>query len=130
MNLLHIVLSIALILAILYVFVGYTEGFALKPQEYPCGVDTVNLYGDYPVKTTPTLSQNSYSENSKMESYTEMSSYEQTTNNVQNWTTPDNGTCSPAEFCGALYNKKVFDLVKATPPNDSEGTRVNYYVSD
>lgn len=103
MNILHIVLNLLLVLGILYVFVGYKEGFALKPAEFPCEVDNPILFGNYPLKQNPTLSNN-YEMNAKMNAYTDMSSYEQTTNNVKNWVTPDNGTCSPAEFCGALYN--------------------------
>ena len=127
MNFLHIVLSILLVLAITYVYVGYKEGFSLQPGEFTCSVENPILFGDYPVKKDAQLSENSYEKNSQMESYTEMSSYAQETNNVQNWVTPDNGTCSPAEFCGALYNKKMFDIIKTSAPNDANGVRVNYY---
>ena len=127
MNMLHLVLSGLLVLGVLYVYVGYKEGFSLKPSEFPCSVENPNLFGDYPVKQNPQLSTNSYQKNSQMDSYTEMSSYAQETNNVKNWTTPDNGNCSPAEFCGALYNKKIFNLVTSSAPNDAAGVRVNYY---
>ena len=127
MNVLHIILSILLILGIMYVYVGSQEGFSLKPAEFPCDMDNPILFGDYPVKKPVQLSKNSYKANSHMDSYTEMSSYDQETNNIKNWGTPDNGTCTPAEFCGFLYNQKMFDEVHSMAPNDNAGVRVNYY---
>lgn len=130
MNVLHIILSILLLLGMFYVYIGYKEGFTLKPGEYPNIDENPILVGDYPVKQNAQLSNNNSEINSKMDSYTPMSSYQQTTNNVKNWVTPDNGTCSPADFCGALYNKKVFNMISNKRPNDTNGIRVNYYISE
>ena len=127
MNILSLVLTILLVLGVLYTYVGYKEGFSLKPAEFPSSVENPNLFGDYPVKQNPQVSTNSYQTNSHMDSYTKMNSYSQETNNVKNWVTPDNGSCSPAEFCGTLYNKKVFNLIHSSAPNDADGVRVNYY---
>lgn len=127
MNVLQIILSILLILGISYVYVGHQEGFSLRPAEFPCEIDNPLLFGNYPVKKQAQLSRNSYRANSHMESYTEMSSYEQNTNNKRNWATPDSGSCSPAEFCGFLYDQKTFDKVHSNAPNDNAGVRVNYY---
>ena len=52
-------------------------------------------------------------------------------NNVRYWKTPNNGQCSPAEFCGGLYDDKEIDEPK-TPkqiPFSSSDIRVNYYGS-
>ena len=127
MNVLRLILTILLVLGVLYTYVGYKEGFSLKPAEFPCSVENPNLFGDYPVRQNPQVSRNSYQINSQMDSYTDMSSYAQKTNNIRDWVTPDNGSCSPAEFCGSLYNKKIFNLTHPSPPNDANGVRVNYY---
>lgn len=129
MNILHIILGVLMILGITYVFLGYKEGFTLSPGNYPCTSENPILVGDYPIKKNPQLSSNTYEKNAEMTPYTNMAAYEQSTNNVKNWVTPDDGSCSPAEFCGALYNKKVFETITSNMPNDNEGTRVNYYVS-
>ena len=127
MNVLPLILCVLLVLGVLYTYIGYKEGFSLQPAEIPSFLENPNLFDVYPVKQNPQLSNNSYQNNSHMNSYTKLSSYEQKTNNIKNWVTPDNGNCSPAEFCGSLYNKKVVDLINSSPPNDADGVRVNYY---
>jgi hypothetical protein len=129
MNLIHVILTILLILGIVYVFIGYKEGFTLSPGKFPCEVENPILFGDYPVKDNARLTNNTYYINSKSKPYIPMSSFKQKTNNIKNWITPDNGSCSPAEFCGALYNKKFFDTIQNKAPNDELGVRVNYYIS-
>ena len=60
----------------------------------------------------------------------EVGSYEQTTNNIRHPVNPDEGTCTPADFCGALYKNRPYqsNVVKPLPPvPEAEGTRVNYY---
>ena len=57
-------------------------------------------------------------------------SYKQITNNLRYRNNPDEGTCSRADFCGALYRNKshpsnsVFPLPEA---QEGPGARVNYY---
>ena len=57
-------------------------------------------------------------------------SFEQITNNVKYPNNPDNGTCSPALFCGAMY-KDTQEKSNISVPLESvkygEGARVNYY---
>ena len=51
-------------------------------------------------------------------------------NNIKYWSRPTNGKCSPATFCGSLYNvtpQKVESDVE--PPVDGV-VRVNYYASN
>lgn len=106
------------------------EGFAnLQPGTYPISVD-VPLLHEYPLKKNMSVSNNTYAENS---TYYPIfgSSYGQFTNNVRYWKTPNNGQCSPAEFCGGLYDDKEIDEPK-TPkqiPFSSPDIRVNYYGS-
>lgn len=41
---------------------------------------------------------------------------------------PDNGNCSPAEFCGGIYKSKLLtNNNKVNPPNNKWNDRVNYY---
>ena len=58
------------------------------------------------------------------------SSYKQQTNNKRYWSTPDNGTCSPAEFCGTPYsptNIKIDKVIPGLPIGASGVTRVNWW---
>ena len=60
----------------------------------------------------------------------EVGSYEQTTNNIRYPRNPDEGTCMPADFCGALYKNRAYrsNVVKPLPPvPEAEGARINYY---
>ena len=62
-----------------------------------------------------------------------VSSYEQTTNNLRYTYNPDNGLCSPAEFCGALYDniKTKSNEIYALPPvKEDNGARVGYFRSN
>jgi len=57
-------------------------------------------------------------------------SYAQITNNLRYRRNPDDGECSRAEFCGALYksNKNPSNVIIPLPPvSDDDGIRVNYY---
>lgn len=60
-------------------------------------------------------------------------SYEQITNNLRYRYNPDDGTCSRADLCGALYkNKRVkSNVIHPLPPAEiGKGARVNYYRSN
>ena len=58
-----------------------------------------------------------------------LSNYDQATNNVRDWITPDNGSCKPAGMCGALYAPKAPDDYKVPDPLplDHPGRRVGFY---
>ena len=107
------------------------EGYHnLSPGSFPIDVDVPILHEVYPLKENMGVSDNTYEMNS---SYYPIfgSSYKQHTNNVRYWSTPNNGMCSPADFCGGLYNNKKID-VPQTPMSmslDSPDIRVNYYAS-
>ena len=63
----------------------------------------------------------------------EVGSYAQETNNIRYPPNPDQGTCTPADFCGALYKNREHksNVVKPLGPV-GKGThpRVNYYRAD
>ena len=127
-----IFLILALLFAIISIpFIGNNmEGYAnLSPGLYPIS-DDVPLLHEYPLKKNMGVSENTYEDNS---TYYPVfgSSYGQYTNNVRYWATPNNGQCSPAEFCGGLYDDKKI-VVPDTPkeiPFSSPDIRVNYYGS-
>ena len=110
--------KIFLVLALLFAIISIPfvsnrfEGFtSLTPGIYPISEDAPILVGDYPLKKHMGVSTNTYAENSKQYPIFGFS-YGQYTNNVRYWATPDNGECSPAEFCGGLYDNKKMILRK------------------
>ncbi len=126
-----------LILALLFAIIGMSfmknkEGFhVLNPGLFPTSVNVPILYQDYPLAKIPGLSKNNYQD---IYDYYPVfgSSYSQHTNNVRYWATPNNGKCTPADFCGGVYdNKKI--KIPNTPvaiPFSSSEIRVNYYGSE
>ena len=107
------------------------EGFsAMTPGMYPISTDVPLLYEEYPLKTHPGVSENTYQDN--YPDYPVLaSSYEQKTNNIRYWKNPNNGKCSPADFCGGLYENKNIEPSQspASIPFSSPDIRVNYYGS-
>ena len=63
----------------------------------------------------------------------EVGSYEQTTNNIRYPDNPDEGTCTPAEFCNVFYkNAKHLPSNISSPlhevtPEQGDLSRINYY---
>lgn len=105
-------------------------GIELLPGKYPLSMDKPILVKDYPLKKHMALNQNTQNIWKDYPVFSS-SSYAQRTNNVKYWSTPNNGTCSRAEFCGSMYaNKKITIPPPPTPvPFDSDRVRVNYYAS-
>lgn len=128
MTYLQFILVLLALLGMYYVYNGYSESFVniVSYASFPESVSETLLEGDYPMKKTQSLSKKSYEENAKLQPITPMSSYEQSTNNFKFWSTPDNGYCTTAEFCDALYEKKNDISTKIPQPNSYE-VRVNYY---
>ena len=58
--------------------------------------------------------------------------YGQYTNNVRYWATPNNGKCTPPEFCGGLYNNQSIHIAPVPRPLSlhSDVRRVNFYGSE
>ena len=87
------------------------------------------LVKDYPIKKPMSLNTNTT--NIWKEYPVFRSSYKQQTNNIKYWSTPNNGICSPAEFCGSMYSKKnIYIPPPLKPiPFTSDKIRVNYYAA-
>jgi hypothetical protein len=103
----------------------------LAPGDFPISDTQPLLYGDYTVKKNTNVTKNNdYNIWKQYPVYP--SSYKQETNNKRYWTTPDNGTCSPAEFCGTPYEQteQKKDIVSNPIPVDSKVTRINWWAAN
>jgi hypothetical protein len=114
------------------------EGFGadrIPSGEYPREVDEPLLYPSYPKKGAGygvVLRENDSTNNSKLYPVAaNLGNYDQATNNVREWLTPDNGSCKPAGMCGALYAPKApEEYVMPDPlPMDHPGRRVGFYAA-
>ena len=138
------VINIAIIL-VLCAFVKYSfiffmidgrdpiglEGFRqmLWPNDYPDSHTFPLLKGVYPLTKTTVISNNNADFVGLHNAPTDLSSFAQITNNVRYNNNPDNGTCTPAQFCGSFYKdyqNKVNVAVPLTPVPYGPGARVNY----
>jgi hypothetical protein len=57
-------------------------------------------------------------------------SFKQQTNNLRYYNNPDEGTCTRAEFCGALYHSKPNnsnEVYPLPPAKEGPGARVGYF---
>ena len=127
---------IFLILALLFAVISIPfvrnniEEFTnLTPGVYPLSTE-VPLLNEYPLKNTNMLSNNTAEDNSAYYPVFD-SSYKQITNNVKYWASPNNGKCSPPDFCGALYKNKELTTYTSPAPISfsSPDIRVNFYDS-
>lgn len=112
------------------------EGFAvdrIPSGEYPREVDEPLLYPTYPKKGAGygiVLRENDSTNNSKLYPVAaNLANYDQATNNVRDWVTPDNGSCKPAGMCGALYAPKAPAEYKVPDPLplNHPARRVGFY---
>jgi hypothetical protein len=103
----------------------------LEPASFPVSVTQPILYNDYKVKQDTNVTKNN-NFNIWKEYPVYPSSYKQITNNRRYWTIPDNGLCSPAEFCGTPYEntEQREDITSKAIPIDSNVTRVNWWASN
>jgi len=105
-----------------------TEGF-MTWGEYPR--DQVNplLYEDYPLKK-PKMELSNLGSEQLYKFYPVFPANSTQINNIRYWKTPNNGKCSPAEFCDAYYGEKNIPINVINPPVPEWGPqRVNYYES-
>ena len=125
-NFLQYTLVALAILGMLYVYGSYTESF-VNLGEYPSSQTNPLLEDDYPVKKNPQLSTDGSKQLFQEQPHTDMSSYAQITNNKRYWSNPNNGTCSPADFCNSIYSNKQIEKHSPVPTPAEYPTRVNYY---
>jgi len=102
--------------------------------------------GTYPDAQTSVLVQNTYppigknqlSNNTAANIWQDyptfqLGSYDQITNNIRYPSNPDNGTCTPASMCNAVYYNKIIGnnyVVPLPPVATNYGTRVGYFDTD
>jgi hypothetical protein len=129
------ILLILFIVIVLYYFEIFKfaskEAFEYKRHsKYPKSQDEPLLYGYYNVKKNTNVTKNN-NYNIWEEYPVYPNSYKQETNNKRYWSTPDNGLCSPAEFCGTPYSPTNIKKDKVTPgiPVGAPVTRVNWWAS-
>jgi hypothetical protein len=103
----------------------------LEPAPFPLSVTEPLLYNEYNLKSNTNVTKHNNS-NIWKEYPVYRSSYEQKTNNSRYWKTPDNGLCSPAEFCGTPYidTEQKEEIVSKAIPLDSNVTRVNWWAAN
>ena len=102
------------------------EGF-LTPGEYPREQTYPLLYEDYPLKK-PKMELSTLGSEQLYKYYPVFSADSTKINNIRYWKTPNNGKCSPAEFCDAYYGEKSILTDGINPPVPEWGPqRVNYY---
>ena len=103
------------------------EGF-LTPGEYPRDQTFPLLYEDYPLKK-PKMELSTLGREQLYKYYPVFPADSTKTNNIRYWTTPNNGKCSPAEFCDAYYGEKKIptDVINHPPVPEWGPQRVNYY---
>lgn len=121
-------LMIFLIIGIIVPIFMNTNVEGLTPGNYPVSVSKPLLFDSYNVKKNPGISMNGNKENYK--DYPLYQAHHLGTNNKRYWETPNNGMCSPPDFCGGIYEKTPQKILgEPKGPNWNESPRVNYYVS-
>lgn len=104
----------------------------LLPGDYP-KTDDLPILDSYPYTGRKEVSN--YNSSQIWKNYPIFSSgdYRQITNNLRYWRNPDNGECSRADMCGALYKNKKnkSNYVYPLPPaEEGSGARVGYFRSN
>jgi hypothetical protein len=117
---------------------GYKSYDLTSPGLFPTSV-VKPILDDFPLIGTNQVSKDSASDIWQdypifgVGPYAKNSAFDQITNNIRYNRNPDNGICSRAEFCGALYHdtKHRSNIVKPLPPaKEGPGARVGYYRSE
>lgn len=128
LNYLNMILILFLVLGICTV-VGGTKEMFISRGEFPISVDSPMMQNSlYPYKRPGGLSDSSYRDQWLKYPIWAVGNYEQKTNNIRYWPTPCNGTSTPADICGGLYEKiEVKKDCIPSPPKKYCSTRVNYY---
>ena len=133
-----IIILIILLVAIPYlksVFIHNFEQFSgmnelSSPGSFPKSVDKPIL-NDYPLIGKNETSNNNYNDIWWHYPIFSLGSYEQITNNLKHRYNPDEGTCTRADFCGAIYddnkNTKSNIVVPLPEAQEGDGARIGYF---
>ena len=110
---------------------GYSN-FTLEDSigEIPSSEEDILVQNTYPITGINGISNNGSNNIWWWYPIFKLGSYAQITNNIRYPYRPDNGSCTPASMCGALYNEKKIgsNTIKPIPPiNPTCGTRVGYF---
>ena len=113
-------------------FKRYKSDVLTVPGDFPRSVEKPIL-DDFPLMDTKGVSANNASDIWKDYPVFALGSFEQITNNIRHNRNPDNGQCSRAEVCGALYYdaKHESNVITPLPPAEQgNGARVGYFRSE
>jgi len=109
---------------------NYFASLRRTQGEYPVSV-TQAILNNYPLIGKNQLSNDSYNDIWWRFPIFSLGSYEQITNNLKYRFNPDDGKCSTADFCGALYhnnkNTKSNITYPLPPAEEGPGARVGYF---
>ena len=112
---------------------GY-ENFNYVLGEYPASIGRILPKSMFPYTSANSTSTCTPSMIWRNYPIFEVGSYKQETNNIRKPRNPDQGRCTPADFCGALYNNRNVpnNIVTPLPPvnENTPGPRINYYKAD
>lgn len=128
MSIIAILLIMFLIIISQQIFKKNKEGY-LSPKRYISIDDNDLLLKDfYKIHDNPGLSNNNSLNALSLYPKSDMSSFEQKTNNKRHWFTPCNGSSIRSDICGALYKGKALKKNKMIIPTMSS-MRVNMFDS-
>jgi hypothetical protein len=135
-NIIGAIIFLMLVIVVgLYLAPVIKEGFVniqkveLLPGIFPKSVD-LPILDTYPYTGRKDVSNCNSSQIWKEYPIFPAGDYRQITNNLRYWENPDNGLCSRADFCNALYkdikvkSNYVYPLPEA---QEGEGARVGYF---
>jgi len=129
-------LGLLAILLVAQLFPGLRVEAFSPPGAYPDTVENPLLFPEYKKKNVNygvVFRENDSANNSRLYPVASNSGspFQQATNNTNKWATPDNGSCAPASFCGALYepSEVVSDIESAPIPFSSPAKRVGFYAA-
>lgn len=129
----NIILILATVVIFSYLVVFVTKSYKMEnftnllPGNYPCTVDTIPLEGWYTANNDMTASSESVDKLYK--NYPVYPANSTEINNKQFWENPDNGKCTPSDFCNNFYKDMNVPNVEPVKPPSGTGKRVNYYNS-